>query len=171
MIEIVGERVRLRSPRLEDVESLAALAENEPASFAPDGEEGLKRLRRQVERKPTLRDGGVLPLVVESEGRLVGDIQARAPTGGFPPGVCEIGITLSPEVRGRGLGLEAVRIFTTYLFEQGLERVQASTAVENAAMRRVLERAGYTFEGILRAYGPSETGREDYAMYAATRSR
>ena len=153
------------------MELLAALADGEPASFGPGGVAGRERLRRQIERKPTLRDGGVLPLVVESDGRLVGDIQARAPTGAFPPGVCEIGITLSPEVRGRGLGLDAVRTFTTHLFDEGLERVQASTAVDNAAMRRVLEQADYTFEGVLRGYGPSEAGRVDYAMYAVTRSR
>ncbi|MBA3246268.1 MAG: GNAT family N-acetyltransferase [Actinobacteria bacterium] len=170
MIEIVAERVSLRSPTLEDVEALAALTEDDPASFASPGADGRERLRSQIERHPTLDDGGFLQLVVESDGRLIGDIQARAPEHGFPPGVCEIGITLAPDVRGRGLGLEAVGLFTTYLLEQGSERVQASTAVGNVAMRRVLERAGYTFEGVLRSYAPAGDGREDYAMYAVTRS-
>ncbi|MCP9486722.1 MAG: GNAT family N-acetyltransferase [Gaiellaceae bacterium MAG52_C11] len=121
-----------------------------------------------MEQNPTL-GGGFLQLVVESDGRLIGDIQARAPKHGFPPGVCEIGITLAPEVRSRGLGLEAVELLTAYLLEQGLAWVRASTAVENVAMRRVLERAGYTFEGVLRGYAPTKAGREDYAMYALTR--
>ena len=73
-------------------------------------------------------------------------------------------------MRGQGLGLEAVELFTAYLLEHGMARVQASTAVGNAAMRRVLERAGYTFEGVLKSYAPSEAGREDYAMYAVTRA-
>jgi RimJ/RimL family protein N-acetyltransferase len=38
-------------------------------------------------------------------------------------------------------------------------------------MRRVLERLGWELEGVLHAYGPTEGGgREDYAMYAVTRS-
>ena len=166
----MGARVRLRSPTLDDVDALARLAEDDSASLGSDSTERRERLRRQVERNPTLDDGGFLPLVVESDNRPIGDIQARAPKHGFPPGVCEIGITLSPEVRGRGLGLEAVELFTAYLLEHGMVRVQASTAVENAAMRRVLERAGYALEGVLRSYAPSEAGREDYAMYAVTRT-
>lgn len=162
--------MRLRSPTLDDVEALARLAEDGLAPLGSDGTERRERLRRQVERNPTLDDGGFLPLVVESDARPIGDIQARAPKHGFPPGVCEIGITLSPEARGHGLGLEAVELFTAYLLEHGMARVQASTAVENAAMRRVLERAGYALEGVLRSYAPSEAGRQDYAMYAVTRT-
>ncbi len=48
--------------------------------------------------------------------------------------------------------------------------MQASTAVVNVAMRRVLERAGYTFEGVFGGYAPGEDGREAYAMYAEIRS-
>ncbi|MGH3423801.1 MAG: GNAT family N-acetyltransferase [Nocardioidaceae bacterium] len=65
--------------------------------------------------------------------------------------------------------LEAVTVFTDYLFGEGWERVQASTAVDNVSMRRLLERAAYGFEGVLRQFGPGVDGREDYAMYAATR--
>jgi RimJ/RimL family protein N-acetyltransferase len=32
----------------------------------------------------------------------------------------------------------------------------------------VLERLGFAEEGVLRAYMPSEGGREDYVMYAVT---
>ena len=168
MVELVGARVRLRPPTLGDVAALVDLSEEEPASFTSPGSDRHERLRKQIERNPTLADAGFLSLVVESDGRAIGDVQARAPKYGFPPGVCEIGITLAPEARGRGLGLEAVTLFTAYLIAQGNERVQASTAVENGAMRLVLERAGYAFEGVLRSYAPGRDGREDYAMYAVT---
>ena len=170
MAEVAGARVRLRPITLDDVDALVAAQEAEPASFGPSGDEGRERLRRQVERRPTLEADGFLSLGVESEGRLVGDVQARAPRHAFPPGVCEIGITLFAEARGQGLGREVVALFTEYLFGEGWRRVQSTTAVENLAMRRVLDHAGYAFEGVLRGYGPSEDGgREDYAMYAATR--
>ena len=171
MVDLSGTRVRLRTLTLDDVDALAALADDDSGSFRPGGEEGRARLRRQIERNPTLEDAGFVSLGVEAEGRLIGDVQARAPKNGFPPGTCEIGITLSAAVRGMGYGREAVELLTEHLFAEGLERVQASTALENVAMRRVLERVGYAFEGVLRDYAPAgDSGREDYAMYAATRS-
>ena len=166
-VEIHGTLVRLRSLTLEDVEPLARAADADPTNLGPGGDSTRERLRKQIERNPTLRDGGFFSLAVEADGRLVGDLQARAPHQAFPPGVCEIGISLFPEARGRGLGREAVTLFTEFLLRDGVERVQASTSVDNAAMRRVLELVGYRFEGILRSYGPAAGGgREDYAMYA-----
>jgi RimJ/RimL family protein N-acetyltransferase len=170
VVDIAGTKVRLRSPILADVDVLVAARDADPATFGPGGEEARERLRKQVERNPTLEDGGFIEVVVERDGELIGDVQARAPKNAFPPGVCEIGITLFTNARGRGSGREAVELFTDYLFREGLERVQASTAVDNVAMRRVLERLGYTFEGVLRDFSPAHDGsREDYAMYAMTR--
>jgi RimJ/RimL family protein N-acetyltransferase len=170
VVDIAGAKVRLRSPTLADVDVLVAARDADPATFGPGGEEARARLRRQVERNPTLDDGGFIELVVERDGELIGDVQARAPKNAFPPGVCELGITLFAKARGRGSGREAVELFTDHLFREGLERVQASTAVDNVAMRRVLERLGYAFEGVLREFSPADGGgREDYAMYAMTR--
>ena len=133
-----------------------------------DGPEGRERLLKQIERRPTLEDGGFLGLAVVADGAVVGDIQARAPKHAFPRGTCEIGITLLPEARGRGVGSEAVVLLTEHLLGSGWDRVQASTAVDNVAMRAVLERVGYAFEGVLRSYAPGAEGRDDYAMFAKT---
>jgi RimJ/RimL family protein N-acetyltransferase len=158
VVELAGKRVLLRAMAPADVEALA------------EGEAHRGRLLKQLERSPTLADGGFLGLVVIGDGAVLGDIQARAPKNGFPPGTCEIGITLFPDARGRGFGLEAVTLFTEYLLREEMDRVQASTAVDNVAMRTVLERAGYEFEGVLRSYAPGDDRREDYAMYAAVRT-
>ncbi|MEP6978889.1 MAG: hypothetical protein ABI948_12630, partial [Thermoleophilia bacterium] len=74
MVDMVGTRVRLRSLTLEDVEPLAAAMEVDSRSFGPGGEEARARLRKQVERNPTLEDGDFLDLAVEGDGRLVGDV-------------------------------------------------------------------------------------------------
>ena len=169
MVELSGARLRLRPPAAGDVDVLVAGRDEDPG-FAAAGEEARARLLKEIERKPTLEDGGFLSLVIEVEGAVVGDIQARAPKHGFPPGVCEIGITLFAAERSKGYGLESVELFTEHLLANGWPRVQASTAVDNGAMRRVLERAGYVYEGVLRSFAPTDAGgREDYAMYAATR--
>jgi RimJ/RimL family protein N-acetyltransferase len=170
VVELTGTRVHLRPLTREDIEPLVAARHGDASTFGPSGEDARERLRKQVERNLTLAADGFIELVVERDGELIGDIQARAPKNGFPPGVCEIGITLFEHARGQGVGREAVELFTGHLFDEGVERVQASTAVDNAAMRRVLERLGYTYEGVLRDYAPADDGgREDYAMYAMTR--
>lgn len=165
-MELRGAKVVVRPIELRDVEALVESRE-ETVGFAPTGDAARAQLRRQVERSPTLDDGGFVSFVIEADGALVGDIQARAPKHGFPGGVCEIGISLFGDQRGKGYGLEAVQLFTEHLLESGWPRVQASTSVDNNAMRRVLDRAGYTFEGVLHSYAPRDGGgRDDYAMYA-----
>ena len=126
-----------------------------------------ERLRRRLARS----DRGFLTLAIEVEGRLVGEVDARAPRDALPPGVFELGIELyDPADRGRGYGTAAVAGIVERLFaDEGAARVQASTALDNVAMRRALERTGFTLEGTLRAFMPAAEGRDDYALYALVR--
>ncbi len=62
-----------------------------------------------------------------------------------------IGISLIPEARGRGIGTVAQRLLAEHLFATtSVHRVEASTDVTNVAEQRALEKAGFTREGILR---------------------
>ena len=81
-------------------------------------------------------------LLGQADGRLAGEIQARQPEMGLPPGVFEIGIEVfDPTVRGTGIGRRALGLFLVHLFvEEHAHRVQLTTDVDNAAMRRVAER-------------------------------
>ena len=127
--------------------------------------------RERLRRRLTRSDRGFLVLAIEAEGRLVGEVDARAPRDAFPPGVFELGIELyDPADRGRGYGTAAVAGVVERLFaDEGAARVQASTALDNVAMRRALERTGFALEGTLRGFMPAGEGREDYALYAVTR--
>jgi RimJ/RimL family protein N-acetyltransferase len=113
-----------------------------------------------------------LDLAIEASGVLVGEMDARRGRGTYPPGVVEIGIGIyHASIRGRGVGTEAVTLLTRHLLKQEeAERVQASTAVSNLAMRRCLEKAGYVYEGTMREFMPGDGGRVDYRLYAVTRS-
>jgi RimJ/RimL family protein N-acetyltransferase len=63
----------------------------------------------------------------------------------------EIGYILAQNERRKGYGSEAVKIIVDYLFlSKVLVRVQAITGVDNFASHRVLEKAGFTREGIVR---------------------
>jgi ribosomal-protein-alanine N-acetyltransferase len=62
-----------------------------------------------------------------------------------------LGYWLSEELWGRGIMPEAVKLVTDYAFSQlGFIRIQASVYSVNPASMRVLEKAGYVKEGIMR---------------------
>ena len=164
--------VRLRRLREADLPPLvrARVEETESIAYpAPSETEIESRMRDRVEHSGEFHAGEIL-MGIESEGRLVGEIQARQPREGLPPGVFELGIGIfDEEDRNKGLGSDAIKQMVNNLFsEQGAHRVQATTDVDNARMRRVLEGLGFRFEGVLRGFMPSSDGPRDYAIYAIT---
>ncbi|MBB6099497.1 RimJ/RimL family protein N-acetyltransferase [Deinobacterium chartae] len=61
-----------------------------------------------------------------------------------PAGHLELGYGFSPACRGRGYAAEMVRALTVWaLVRPDVCTVTAQTAVNNAASRRVLEKAGF----------------------------
>jgi len=171
--ELRGARVVLRGFRPEEID-LAKVRMSAGCSMVLVGEEAERerRFRSRLERSGA-RNGWEVLFAIEADGRLVGDAQARCSDTAMPPGVWEFGLELWDGAdRGRGLGREAVRLLASHLFSgQEAIRVQASTDVDNASMRRLLETLGFGFEGILRGFMPSADGvPRDYAMYGMTRS-
>jgi RimJ/RimL family protein N-acetyltransferase len=168
---IRGRRVVLRPYLPDEADELLEhwLASPWRVGGSKDRATARRSLRRRIVRSGAFVDGR-LELAVDLDGKVVGDIEARHPPGSMPPGVYELGIELyAPETRGRGVGSEAVELLTTHLFDEyAAGRVQATTAVTNAPMRRLLERLDFVEEGVLRAFMPTENGREDYVMYAVT---
>lgn len=63
----------------------------------------------------------------------------------------ELGYAVSPWARGAGVATEALVEMTKWAFEEGMQRVTALISVENRASSRVAEKAGYSFEGVLRS--------------------
>jgi len=166
MPELRGNLVLLRRFREEELDRLYdAMVASEHLVGTPDRE----RIRERIAISGSWHDGR-LDLAIEADGRLVGSVDARAPQRFAPPGVCEIGIELFRDERGSGLGTEAVQLLADWLLDNGYPRVQASTDVRNAPMRRVFEKLGWGYEGTMRAFMPDGDGRADYALYAVTRS-
>jgi ribosomal-protein-alanine N-acetyltransferase len=82
----------------------------------------------------------------------------------------ELGYWLRRACWGRGLVPEAVRAVIRHGFEhEGLERIQARCAVENAASARVMEKAGMSYEGTLRRYERIGGELRDMKFYAILR--
>jgi ribosomal-protein-alanine N-acetyltransferase len=63
----------------------------------------------------------------------------------------EIGYALVSSERRKGYGTEAAKVLVDYLFlSKDIVRIQAGTHIENKASQKVLEKAGFTKEGIVR---------------------
>lgn len=170
MTRVRGEHVLLRPFRDDEVDRLvavAAAARDEGIDWGPRSRD---EIRARVAASGTWKDGQ-LTFAVETDGRLVGEVQARWARGATPPGVFELGIEIHDAAdRGRRIGSDAIATLTSHLFAQeGAIRVQLSTDVDNAAMRRTAEGLGFGFEGILRGFMPTQHGQRDYAMYGMTK--
>jgi RimJ/RimL family protein N-acetyltransferase len=175
-IRLLRDAVLLRPFRPGEVDELFELQRSWSADDGVHGGESLtkRQLARRLAASGTWVDGPVgLLLAIETDGRLVGEIQARGTRSQLlPPGVFELGIELyRSSDRGKGIGRAAVAEITRYLFdEEHAHRVQLSTDVENRAMRGAAEAAGFRFEGVMRGFWPSADGRwRDYALYGTTR--
>jgi RimJ/RimL family protein N-acetyltransferase len=80
------------------------------------------------------------------------------------------GIELRPEARGQGLGAEAQRLLAEFLFATyDLNRVEASTDVENVAEQRSLAKAGFVREGIQRGAQFRAGAYHDLVTYSRLR--
>lgn len=78
-----------------------------------------------------------------------------------------IGYSIDEKQTGRGIGTEAVRLATEFAFERvGLHRVEAYVSPRNKGSIKVLERSGYTCEGLMRQLLYINGVWEDHYMYA-----
>ena len=82
----------------------------------------------------------------------------------------EIGYWLGEMFWGRGIATEALKAVTDYAFANfDICRIFAHVFEWNGASARVLEKAGYTFEGRLRKSVTKDTQTIDQLMYAVVR--
>jgi [ribosomal protein S5]-alanine N-acetyltransferase len=81
--------------------------------------------------------------------------------------VTEVGCAVAAPARGFGLAPEAVdALAIALLLEHGFQRVELRVAPGNLASRRVAEKAGFTYEGLLRNAGCVPTGRVDLEVWS-----
>jgi RimJ/RimL family protein N-acetyltransferase len=85
-------------------------------------------------------------------------------------GTIAVGYMFVRGERGKGYGTEAVQIMVDYIFlHKDTVRVQAETHPDNVASQRVLEKAGFKFEGRIRKSFFSRGVYRDTAMYSILR--
>jgi RimJ/RimL family protein N-acetyltransferase len=112
-------------------------------------------------------------LVVLVGGEPVGSVSWHGVSygGTLSSAAWNMGIGLLPEFRGRGYGTLAQRLLVEHLFDATeLDRVEASTDVDNLAEQRSLEKAGFQREGILRGAQLRGGLRRDIVHYGFLRT-
>ena len=157
----VGELL-LRAPTSADIPVIAPAFLDESVG----GEAGLPKLTEPeihafiAERMDGLRESGkLLPLMIVDRDAVVGG-SSLTNYDAFRDCV-EVGYWLFAEGRGRGIATRVTRALTTHAFSVGVRRVEALVRPENTASIRVLDRARFTREGLMRSRLRHGDGRAD----------
>jgi [ribosomal protein S5]-alanine N-acetyltransferase len=121
-------------------------------------------MRRSVARRA--RAGTSMPFAVRVEGRLAGQVTVdNIVRGALRSG--SLGYWIDRSVAGRGMASLAVALVCDHAFGPGgLHRLQADIRPENGPSQRLVERLGFTREGLLRRYLDIDGDWRDHLSYA-----
>jgi ribosomal-protein-alanine N-acetyltransferase len=172
-VRLLGTRCLVRQWRLDDAEALVRHADNINVA---------RQLRDRFPHPYTRANASIFlkaatsaaepsNLAIEVDGEAVGAI-------GYVPGIdverysAEIGYWLGEGYWGRGIVTEALLLVTEHVFATAnLLRLFALPFADNAASTRVLEKAGYLREAILRSSSVKYGQPRDQALYARINDR
>lgn len=167
-------RLRLRFVRKDEAPLLERLYAYEAGGFNDFGQ-GRRTIPDDQWTDGELRSAhrGTLLIETVEDGATLGTISYHRVSYGpnEQSGALMLGIELLPEARGRGIGTEAQRVLANWLFDTtDVNRIEASTDVENLAEARALEKAGFSREGINRGAQFRAGAYHDLVLYARLRS-
>ena len=115
------------------------------------------------------RDGFGLPLVIEVDKRIVGQLNVANILYGSV-GSANLGYWISRQHAGRGITPRAVAMAIDYLLlEGGLHRVEVDIRPENAASLRVVEKLGLREEGLKQRFIHIAGAWADHRSFAITK--
>jgi ribosomal-protein-alanine N-acetyltransferase len=143
----------LRPVRAPDLPVLAELATRGASGFNWSGHRSEASLRRRFEDDGFLGEADGWMVAAVGEGPCLASVAWRGVNWSTPPysRAWNIGLTVRPEHRRRGIGTRAQRLLCDYLFETtSVNRVEAVTNAGNTAEQHALAAAGFTYEGTIR---------------------
>ncbi|WP_380165699.1 GNAT family N-acetyltransferase [Jannaschia sp. R86511] len=118
-------------------------------------------LRRQA------REGRAVPLVIEVDGRLAGQVTVSLIAwGAFRSG--SVGYWIDRAVAGQGHVPCAVALVVDHCFEVGLNRVEVNIRPENAPSLAVVRKLGLREEGLRRGLLHIDGAWRDHLSFAVT---
>jgi RimJ/RimL family protein N-acetyltransferase len=151
---LTGERVRLRALRADDADALFAMKSDPRVmrywSHAPwtDRAQAVAQLE-QLERDRETSEFYQWAITVDGGDALVGTMSLFALNRAQKR--ADVGYSLASDVWGRGYATEALKLAVDFAFGTlGLARLEADIDPRNEASCRLVERIGFTREGLLR---------------------
>lgn len=160
--------VILRFPSLDDVDAIL------PAFTDPELREagnlpafGRDELVASVQELPMLAEQGRLMALAAVDAR-TGEVVGGATLHHLDAErrIVEIGYFVLTHARRRGFATTIARLLAEHAFSLGIERVAAYVNVGNTASERVLDRAGFTREGVVRSMPKPDGRRVDKTLYS-----
>lgn len=132
-----------------------------PVSF--DMRSGVRRLLQQY------RDGGGIPLVMEYDGEIAGQLNVWGIARGSLASAT-IGYWVSERFAGRQITPVSVAMITDLCFtEMRLHRMEVCIRPENRASLRVVEKLGFRYEGFRRRFIHIDGDWRDHYAFALVR--
>ncbi|KAK9287666.1 hypothetical protein L1049_016103 [Liquidambar formosana] len=163
--EIVQE-ISLRPLELTDVDDLMVWATDDKVTrfctwdSYTSKEDAINYIKNIVVPHPWLR-------AICLDNRPIGSISVSANSGSTR---CrgELGYVVASKYWGKGIATRAVKIVAATIFGEWphLERLEALVDVENVGSQRVLEKAGFLREGVLRKYMIVKERSRDLVMFS-----
>ena len=170
-----GPRITLRLPEPNDYREWVSLRQSSRAFLEPweprwspdELERGAWRQRIRRYREDFEQGLAVAFFIFENRtAKLMGGINI----GNIRHGVsqsAQIGYWMGEQYSGRGYMIEAVQLVIPYSFETlRLHRIEAACIPANTRSVRVLEKAGFQREGLLRSYLRINGSWQDHYLYA-----
>lgn len=151
-MELQGQRFKLREWKEDDAESLQKHADNPNIySFLLDRfphpytmEAAVSWVNMMLDQHPQVN------FVIDVDDKAVGVIGLEIREDVYRK-TALLGYWISETLWGKGVMPQAIKLITAYAFEHlGLIRIQAGVLSNNPRSMRVLEKAGFTKEGVLK---------------------
>jgi len=184
-ITLEGELVRLEPLTLAHSHAMVAAASSDRSTFGltsvPNGDlPSVEQYINAALEQHNRGEGLAFATIRRADDQLVGSTRFMSaeywhPIGESPratPIAVEVGYTwLVAAAQRTGINAEAKVLMFDYAFDSlRVERVSLKTDARNERSRRNIERAGATFDGVLRRHRPaSDGGFRDSAMYSLLR--
>ena len=172
---LLGRQVTLRLPRPRDHAEWASLRNESRAFLEPwepkwaSDELSASAWRQRLRRyRSDFANGVALPLFIyeTATGGLVGGITVSNIRHGVSQSA-SIGYWMAERHAGRGLMAEALQLVIRHCFATlRLHRLEAACIPGNERSMRVLEKAGFRLEGLLRSYVKINGIWQDHFLYA-----
>jgi ribosomal-protein-alanine N-acetyltransferase len=131
-----------------------------------EAEKELREKLRNYRRKKPCEEA----FAIEVEGELAGEVNVHALSYDHRKHRAVVSYWLARDHRGKGIASEALKLLTDYAFSRyKLKRIVGRCRTFNKASARVMEKAGFQLEGILRKNKFKDGKYLDDMLYAKIR--